>query len=568
MVASKTAVLAIEFQNEFTTKGGKLHSQARRAAIVLAKLPKLGLAVFSAACRQHGCCATIYRNMLLARGIRVVAVPRNRCTSLRPHSAAALGIQTLAPTPPRRTDAIRRFSAPTMPVAKRHDWLSTLEDADVANLRARCSKIIEGADAKPYNRDWMNKWEGQARIVAQPATTEEVSAVLAYCDARRLAVTTQGGKTGLVGGSVPVHDEVILSTTRLNEIDSLDADSMGFSSRFLYDVSGNYGADLFIVDTSNNILGENEEGSITKKTQHIDININMLKGSIDNGGVSKEIPGQQTDDELAALFAKMDFYTLHAQPNKENVPWEWTWSISERQEERNFKVRDVKKDDFVGIVYVNRHSAPIFSQLVLQFTDAVETLEEFEAQDIAQTLRRILGKEAQVTQQSDHKVALLNCRLPFPVDVRAVRQAMLAANRPRATLRVDDKKYCFLELPLETDENCYADEDSAEEPGVLPVPEDDVEYDLSYCDNNSGIKQIIQALYSLCHGIKVYADRRNCTESTCCLIVDNVRTMYMDAFSRALLDNMSHFIVSMNVVGSKRLRIQARLLGSKKRKRT
>ena len=160
--------------------------------------------------------------MWMGRSIRV---PRKGCTSLRPRSAAALGTQTLAPTPPRRTDALRSFSARTLAVAKRHDWLSTLEDADVANLRARCSKIIEGADAKPYNRDWMNKWEGQARIVAQPASTEEVSAVLAYCNEKRLAVTTQGGKTGLVGGSVPVHDEVILSTTRLNTIEGLDADT-------------------------------------------------------------------------------------------------------------------------------------------------------------------------------------------------------------------------------------------------------------------------------------------------------------------------------------------------------
>ncbi len=113
-----------------------------------------------------------------------------------------------------------------MPVAKRHDWLSTLEDADVAKLSARCSKIIEGTDAcAQYNKDWMNKWEGQARIVAQPASTEEVSAVLKYCDDRKLAVTTQGGKTGLVGGSVPVHDEVILSTTRLNTIEGLDGDT-------------------------------------------------------------------------------------------------------------------------------------------------------------------------------------------------------------------------------------------------------------------------------------------------------------------------------------------------------
>lgn len=113
-----------------------------------------------------------------------------------------------------------------MPIAPRHEWLATLEDADVAALKARCSTVIEGAeDCAQYNRDWMNKWEGRARVVAQPATTAEVSAILKYCDARRLAVTTQGGKTGLVGGSVPVHDEVILSTTRLNAIDGLDEDT-------------------------------------------------------------------------------------------------------------------------------------------------------------------------------------------------------------------------------------------------------------------------------------------------------------------------------------------------------
>ena len=32
----------------------------------------------------------------------------------------------------------------------------------------------------------------------------------------------QGGNTGLVGGSVPVFDEIILSTAKLNEIKSMD----------------------------------------------------------------------------------------------------------------------------------------------------------------------------------------------------------------------------------------------------------------------------------------------------------------------------------------------------------
>ena len=41
----------------------------------------------------------------------------------------------------------------------------------------------------------------------------------------RLAVTPQGGNTGLVGGGVPVFDEIILSTANLNKIYEFDATS-------------------------------------------------------------------------------------------------------------------------------------------------------------------------------------------------------------------------------------------------------------------------------------------------------------------------------------------------------
>ena len=38
----------------------------------------------------------------------------------------------------------------------------------------------------------------------------QVSQVLRHCNERQLAVVPQGGNTGLVGGSVPVFDEVAL----------------------------------------------------------------------------------------------------------------------------------------------------------------------------------------------------------------------------------------------------------------------------------------------------------------------------------------------------------------------
>ena len=43
-----------------------------------------------------------------------------------------------------------------------------------------------------------------------------------YCNERRLAVVPQGGRTGLVGGSVPVFDEVIVNTQRMNNILGFD----------------------------------------------------------------------------------------------------------------------------------------------------------------------------------------------------------------------------------------------------------------------------------------------------------------------------------------------------------
>ena len=55
-------------------------------------------------------------------------------------------------------------------------------------------------------------------MVLRPKTTEEVSALLKYCNERRLAVVPQGGNTGLVGGSVPCYDEVVVSTDRMNKI--------------------------------------------------------------------------------------------------------------------------------------------------------------------------------------------------------------------------------------------------------------------------------------------------------------------------------------------------------------
>lgn len=65
-------------------------------------------------------------------------------------------------------------------------------------------------------------YAGSGKVVLKPKTTAHVSEIMKHCHARNLAVCPQAGNTSLVGGSVPVYDEVILSTSLMDSVISFD----------------------------------------------------------------------------------------------------------------------------------------------------------------------------------------------------------------------------------------------------------------------------------------------------------------------------------------------------------
>ena len=71
----------------------------------------------------------------------------------------------------------------------------------------------------------MRKYRGHTSLVLKPSSTDEVSKILKYCNDNLLAVVPQGGNSGLVGGSVPVFDEIVINTSRMNNIRSFDETS-------------------------------------------------------------------------------------------------------------------------------------------------------------------------------------------------------------------------------------------------------------------------------------------------------------------------------------------------------
>lgn len=77
-----------------------------------------------------------------------------------------------------------------------------------------------------YSHDETEDLKFYPSIVLKPNNTNEISAILKYCNERKIPVTPCGARTGLSGGSLPIMGGVALSTENLNSIISIDERNM------------------------------------------------------------------------------------------------------------------------------------------------------------------------------------------------------------------------------------------------------------------------------------------------------------------------------------------------------
>lgn len=124
-----------------------------------------------------------------------------------------------------------KYTTDSYPEIKRDARFNEITPEHVAYFKevlGKDSALIDGVnqeatdDIEAFNADWMRKYRGHTRLVLKPASTKEVSKILKYCNDNMLAVVPQGGNTGLVGGSVPVFDEIVIQMGRMNKIRSFD----------------------------------------------------------------------------------------------------------------------------------------------------------------------------------------------------------------------------------------------------------------------------------------------------------------------------------------------------------
>ena len=97
--------------------------------------------------------------------------------------------------------------------------------AQFANIVGENYAITDPAMQEPYLREMRDLYRGNTPMVLRPGSVAEVSAVLKLANETRTAVVPQGGNTGLVGGQIPHHGEIVLSLNRMDKIREVDATS-------------------------------------------------------------------------------------------------------------------------------------------------------------------------------------------------------------------------------------------------------------------------------------------------------------------------------------------------------
>jgi FAD/FMN-containing dehydrogenase len=85
--------------------------------------------------------------------------------------------------------------------------------------------ILSGKDLAGRSAGIWSGNELQAMALVRPATTAQVSRVMKLCHAAGQIVVPAGGMTGLAGGHKSTSADIVLSTERMNRIESLDVHS-------------------------------------------------------------------------------------------------------------------------------------------------------------------------------------------------------------------------------------------------------------------------------------------------------------------------------------------------------
>jgi glycolate oxidase len=100
--------------------------------------------------------------------------------------------------------------------------ISTDDIQIFADIVGKENLFIDKESLEKYSHDETEDLSFLPEVVLKPASAQEISSILKYCNEKIIPVTPRAAGTGLSGGALPVMGGVLLSIERLNKILEID----------------------------------------------------------------------------------------------------------------------------------------------------------------------------------------------------------------------------------------------------------------------------------------------------------------------------------------------------------
>ena len=123
------------------------------------------------------------------------------------------------------------FGTDASDVRAHYPAVATVPEELLDAIAKLCPTDISHADRAEHGRDWWPlsmRWAltGETpqmpAAVCRPRDTEDVAALLAFCNDNKISVTAGGGRSGVCGAAIPLNGGIALDMTSMQGVESVD----------------------------------------------------------------------------------------------------------------------------------------------------------------------------------------------------------------------------------------------------------------------------------------------------------------------------------------------------------
>lgn len=102
------------------------------------------------------------------------------------------------------------------------DWNKEAVIADLKAIIPSHTLLYSDNETLPYECDGLSAYRQQPKLVILAESIEQVQSIVRYCKRHEIPMIARGAGTGLAGGTLAIHNSIVIGLAKFNNIKSID----------------------------------------------------------------------------------------------------------------------------------------------------------------------------------------------------------------------------------------------------------------------------------------------------------------------------------------------------------